>query len=99
MSGGEAFELIRKDFNARRADHMERVKKAGSELVNVFAFAEEAFSEGQEMLIIMTELTKGCYSAYFISRHGCDKYYEHNRDLMFYERQNEIVGIIEELDL
>ena len=98
MSGGEAFDLIRKDFNARRAEHMERVRKAGSELDNVFTFAEEAFADGQEMLIILTELTKGSYSAYYISRHGCSKYYEHNRELMFYERQNEILGIIEDLD-
>ena len=99
VSGGEAFELIRQDFNARRADHMERVKEAGSELDNMFRFAEEAFSEGQEMMIILTELTKGIYSAYFISRHGCSRYYQHSKELMFYERQNEILGMIEELDL
>ena len=99
MSGSEAFGLIRRDFNARRAEHMERVKEAGSELDNMFSFAEKAFAEGQEMLIILTELTKGAYSAYFISRHGCSGYYQHNKELMFYERQNEIEEIIAELDL
>ena len=99
MSGSEAFGLIRRDFNARRAEHAERVKEAGSELDNMFSFAEKAFAEGQEMLIILTELTKGAYSAYFISRHGCSGYYQHNKELMFYERQNEIEEIIAELDL
>ena len=78
---------------------MERVRKAGSELDNVFTFAEEAFADGQEMLIILTELTKGSYSAYYISRHGCSKYYEHNKELLFYERQSEILREIEGIGL
>ena len=41
----------------------------------------------------------GFYSASFISRHGCDEYYAHNRDLMFYERQKEIIAELETLDL
>ena len=98
-SGDEAFELIRKDFNTRRAEHKDRVEEAGAELDNVFTFAEEAFSEGQEMLIILTELTKGFYSAYFISRHGCSKYFKHNKELLFYERQNDILRVIEDIDL
>ena len=99
LSGSDAFELIRKDFNARRADHIGLVKETETELDNVFTFAEEAFADGQEMLIIMTELTKGFYSAHFISRHGCSKYFRHNKELMFYERQNEILKVIEDLDL
>jgi hypothetical protein len=51
------------------------------------------------MLIIVTELTKGSYAAHFISRHGCGKYFEHNKELLFYERQNEILREIEEIDL
>ena len=65
----------------------------------MFIFAEKAFSDSQEMLIIVTELTKGFYSAHYISRHGCRKYFEHNRELLFYERQNEILQRIEDIDL
>ena len=77
-SGSEAFEVIRKWFNTRRADYKDHVKGIDSELENMFTFAEDAFRDGHEMLIIVTELTKGFYSAHYISRHGCGKYFEHN---------------------
>lgn len=99
QAGSVAFETIRKKFNAKRADYMDHVKVIDNELENMFIFAEDAFSDGQEMLIIVTELTKGFYAAHYISRHGCSKYFEHNRELLFYERQNEILREIENLDL
>ena len=98
-SGNEAFDVIRKWFNARRADYMDHVKGIDSELENMFTFAEDAFRDGQEMLIIVTELTKGFYSAHYISRHGCGKYFEHNKELLFYERQNAILREIEDIEL
>lgn len=98
-SGNEAFNLIKKDFNGRKNALKKLVEKTDTELENMFAFAEEVFSEGQEMLIIVTELTKGFYSAHYISRYGCNKYFEHNKELLFYERQNEIIREIEDLDL
>ena len=98
-SGSEAFEIIRKWFNARRAGHMDHVKDIDAELENMFRFAEDAFRDGQEVLIIVTELTKGFYSAHYISRHGCSKYFEHNKELLFYERQNAILREIEDIDL
>ena len=98
-AGSDAFEIIRKEFNAKRSGHMDHVKTIGAELENMFIFAEDAFRDGQEMLIIVTELTKGFYSAHYISRHGCKKYFEHNRELLFYERQNEILREIEDIDL
>lgn len=73
---------------------------AGTSLSNVFIFAEEVFGAGgQEMLIIVTELTANPVSAKFISRYGCKEYFKHNKDLLFYERQQEIDKAIEELKL
>lgn len=97
-SGDEAFAVIRKDFNGRRAEYLKRTETVSSELENMFLFAEKAFSDGQEMLIIVTELTRGSYAAHFISRHGCPEYFRHNKELLFYERQNEILREIEEID-
>ena len=93
------YDLIRKDFNSRKAALKKQVEKTDSELENMFLFAEDVFEEGQEMLILVTELTKGFYSAHYISRYGCNKYFEHNKELLFYERQNEIIREIEDLDL
>ena len=98
LSGSEAFDLIRKDYNVRRADLIDRAKEAESELDNMFTFAEEAFAEGQEIMIILAELTKNFYSAHFISRYGCSNYFKHNKEMLFYERQKEILKTINLLD-
>ncbi len=95
----EAIDIVRKVFNKRRAEYKDLVRSVDSELENMFLFAEEVFSDGQEMLIIVTELTKGFYSAHYISRHGCEQYFKHNKELLFYERQNEIIREIEDLEL
>ena len=98
-TGDEAFEILRTDFNKRRDEHIKKTAWIDSELENMFDFAEEVFADGPEMLIIVTELTKGFYSAHYISRHGCSKYFEHNKELLFYERQSEILREIEDLEL
>jgi len=49
------------------------------------------------MLILVTELTIRSYGARFISRYGCKEYFAHNKELLFYERQKEIIAELEEL--
>lgn len=98
-NGTEAFKFLKDEFDK----HTKRLKKqaddSGKQLSNVFAFCEEVFDEGQEMLILVTELTISYYSAHFISRYGCKEYFNHNKELLFYERQKEIIRQIEDLDL
>ena len=65
----------------------------------MFIFCEEVFGEGQEMLILVTELTISCYGTHFISRYGCKEYFAHNKELLFYERQKEIITELEKLEL
>ena len=97
--GNAAFTLLKKDFD----DHTKALKKqaeaAGKQLSNVFRFAEDAFGEGQEMLILVTELTISRYAARFISRYGCKEYFAHNKELLFYERQMELIAELDNLDL
>jgi hypothetical protein len=57
------------------------------------------FGDGQEMLILVTELTISYYGAHFISRYGCQEYFSHNKELLFYERQKEILTELESLEL
>ena len=74
-------------------------KKAGKKLSNLFLFAEDIFPDGQEMLILVTELTISRYGARFISRYGCKEYFAHNKELLFYERRKEIINEIQTLEL
>jgi hypothetical protein len=93
------FTLLKSDFDFRTEKLTALADQAGKKLSNVFRFCEAAFPEGQEMVILVTELTRGFYTAGFISHYGCEEYFAHNKELLFYERQKEIISEIESLDL
>lgn len=95
----EVFKLLKADFDKRKKALTKTVSQSSDGLSNVFKFCEEAFGEGQELLILVTELTVSVYTANFISRYGCKEYFEHNKEMMFFERQKDILREIEELDL
>ena len=60
-------------------------------LRNGRVLCEAAFGDGQELLILVTELTISHICARFIGRYGCKEYFQRNRDLLFYERQQELI--------
>ncbi len=95
----EAFKLLKTDYDARVKALRQKAAEAGERLNNLFTFCEEVFADGQEMLILVTELTISYYGASFISKYGCSKYFEHNKELLFYERQKEIISQIQDLEL
>lgn len=93
-----AFKLLKTDFDNRTKELKKAAEKSGEKLSNVFKFCEEVFAEGQEILILVTELTISYYGAHFISRYGCKEYFNHNKELLFYERTKEIITSIDLLD-
>ncbi len=95
----KAFALIKKEFDKIPKELKKQAEEAGKKLSNVFTFCEEVFGDGQEILILVTELTISYYGARFISRYGCKEYFNHNKELLFYERQKEIITELENLDL
>ena len=92
-----AFKIVKKDYNAKVKNLSKAADAVKQKLSNMFLFSEEVFGEGQEILIIVTELTANSKSAMFISQYGCPEYFRHNKDLLFYERQNDILKRIEDL--
>lgn len=98
-SGTAAFETVKGIYDGRVQAMKEAAAEAGTRLSNVFRFCEEAFADGQEMLILVTELTISAAGAGFISRYGCKEYFAHNKELLFHERQQEILREIQELNL
>lgn len=91
IAAGADFEGIRADYNAMVAEMKADASEAGKKLDAMFAFAEGVWGDGQEILIMVTELTIGYYSSRFIARYGSDEYYKHNESLKFYERKLEIL--------
>ena len=94
-----AFKIVKKEYNGKVKALSKQADEVKKRLSNMFLFSEEVFGDGQEILIIVTELTANYNSARFISEFGCDEYFKHNKELLFYERQREIITKIEDLGL
>lgn len=102
-AGDEAFQIIKSDFSQRVAALKAEAKDAGDKLNNLFTFCEIMFGmdgEGnsREMIILITELALNSYSARFISRYGCDKYFAHSDILNFHDRQKELIDELNNME-
>ena len=95
----DAFAKVKAKFEKELSEMKTETMKIKARLENLFFFVEEAFAEGNEMLILVTELTVNHNSARFISRFGCDAYQRHNENLMLTERQTLLKEEIAALDL
>ena len=95
----DAFKLVKKAFDAKVKSLKDMSTVAQDKLSNAFKFLENAFGDGQEMLIFVTELTINRYTASFISRYGSTEYFKHNKDLLLYERHKDIIREIEILNI
>ena len=99
QGNADAFKHIKSAYNNTVKAHKESITGIKNTLSNLFAFVEEVFEDGQEMLILVTELTVRYYCARFISKFGCAEYFKHNQNLLFYERKQELLSEISELGL
>ena len=98
-NGAKAFDVAKNTFNQMTMDLKKNSNSVGEHLNNAFKYLEEVFGEGQEILIFVTELTINYYCSQFISHFGCKEYFKHNKDLLFYDRQQEIISELENLEI
>lgn len=99
-AGGTASFGALKALFAEGVDALEgQVDAASAALDNAFTFVEDAFGDGQEMLMLVTDLSANKHGMAFINDHGCEKYFAHNRELLFYERGADLADRIGRLDL
>ena len=94
-----ALDRLKLDFDAEVAKMKRENSKIQARLHHLFAFSEKAFMDGNEVLVLVTELTVNVYSARFIGLYGSEDYYRHNEDLMLHERQDDIMKVIDALEL
>ena len=98
--GQTAYDIVKDDFNNNRvSEFKKKVAYVGNRLSNMFVFSEEVFEKGQELLIIVTELTINSYASLFISKYKCEEYFKHNKDLLIYERQKGLEEEVKRLNL
>ena len=96
MNGAEE---LRSVIEARRGALKADAVRASQRLENLFHFCEDAFGAGQEIQILVTELTISTWGAKFISRYGCKSYYAHNQGLLLDQRQQELLNRIDDITM
>ena len=95
----DPYAILKDNYNAQLDEFKKQAGHAKDTLNNAFEFLERAFGDSSEMLIFVTALTSNKTAADFISHFGCEKYFEHNKELLFYERQKEIIEDLADLEL
>lgn len=86
----EAMEAVRGWFAGEVEKRAAQAREAKAQLDHAFAFLEEAFGQGQELALFVTELTAGPDTSWFIEAFGCDAYFRHNRELLFDDTRRRI---------
>ncbi|MBE6031853.1 MAG: AAA family ATPase [Clostridiales bacterium] len=97
--GKAAFALIKAHYDKLVADLRAQAKDISEQMDNLFAFVETVFGAGNEMLILVTELTVNYSCARFISHYGCDAYHKYNKKFQIHERQKELLAKLQDLNL
>ncbi len=87
---GEAWDTVRRWFRLQVDKRAQLADSTSVYLDNTFAFLEQTFSQGQELVLFVTELTAGFDTSWFIQQFGCEAYFRHNRELLFDETQSRI---------
>lgn len=95
----QALTLLKAKFDSQVALMRQDNDEIKQMLHHVFAFTEVAFLDGNEMLVLMTELTVNAYSARFIALYGSEDYQKHNEELMLHQRQDQLLEEIDRLEL
>ena len=90
VADADAFETVKGLFGAQVARRKELAQRTSAMLDNAFAFLETAFSQGQELVMFVTEITAGADTSWFVENFGCEAYFRHNKELLFDQTQQRI---------
>ena len=96
---GMALGMLKRQYDDEVASYKCETQNIKMKLHYLFAFVEDTFGTGNEMLVLLTECTVNKDSAKFISMYGCDEYKRHNEEMMVSERADVVMEQIIELEL
>lgn len=99
VSASEAFVWLKESFEKKVSALEDDTNRLQNRLHNLFAFIEEAFEGGNEMVIFVTALTVSTSGTRFLSAFGSSDYTKYNQELMLTERQSQLNDKIAALKL
>ena len=88
----ESFAQAKAGFDRQRETLEDAEKKAVNALEHAFDFMEQAFENGEEMVVFVTELTLTPEAAMFLSEHTCERYMTYSEQLLIGKRKREILS-------
>lgn len=91
-SAQSCFEAAKVGFDRQREVLVQTEEAAGAALEHAFDFMEQAFENGEEMVVFVTELTITSESARFLSEHTCERYLTYNKQLLIGTRRAELLS-------
>ncbi len=95
--GDEVFERIAGMFGEERKQYEALCGSVLSMLEHAFDFMEGTFGNGQEMVIFITELNTSYDAVRFLSENPCERYYQYNKELLFEDREADILRRLDRL--
>ena len=85
----EALYAIAKQwFTKRESARKAAIEKTGAELTNAFGFLHDAFSDGQEIVLFLSNLNASSACLRFIKECGNDAYYQYNQFLLLRDQRS-----------
>lgn len=93
------FSAVKELYQAQVQAMKQKACEDGEKLSAVFAFVQETFGNGAELLLLLSELTEDAGSSRFIARYGSAEYFAYSKELMVQDRQEQIMRILAESEL
>lgn len=87
-----AFMEVKAHFDLQCEARKTSVKQASQALEYAFTFMEDAFGEGQEMVIFVTELTMNSKAARFLTENRCERFWKYSKTLLVGTRRAELLN-------
>lgn len=88
----ESFAQAKAGFDRQRETLEDAEQEAMNALEHAFDFMEQAFENGEEMVVFVTELTLSPEAAMFLAEHTCERYMTYNEQLLIGKRKRELLS-------
>lgn len=84
------FERIKELFWQETQKRKELQSEVKAMMQRAFSFVSQAFGQGQEMLLLVTTLTRNQRAMKFISAYGCDEFFRYSEELLLVRPEREL---------
>ena len=95
----DAFDTVRSGFNSQVQRREEAVSAAANALEFAFDFMEQAFEDGQEMVVFVNELALGPDSAPFLAENDCERFEQYSQKLLLQGGEDELLAELQRDDV